>query len=75
MPIFCACGNRNNLNHILTCKKGGYVSMRHNALPDTEAKLLTEVCCDVKTGPDLPPPAARGWFQVSKQSKNAVLWY
>ena len=48
-PIFCACGTRNNVDHILTCKKGGYVSMRHNALRDTETKLLMKVYCDVKT--------------------------
>ena len=31
-PMHCACGEENTTNHTLNCKKGGYVSMRHNAL-------------------------------------------
>ena len=54
-PAFCACGTRNDIDHILTCKKGGYVSMRHNALRDMEAKIMEEVCKDVKTEPLLIP--------------------
>ena len=34
-------------------KKGSYVSMRHNAIRDVEAKLLKEVCTDVKIEPVL----------------------
>ena len=43
------------LDHVMTCKKGGYVSFRHNALRDTEAELLKEVCRDVRTEPLLLP--------------------
>jgi len=55
VPKFCACGQSNSLDHVLICKKGGYVSMRHNILRDTEAKLLQEFCQDVKTEPELLP--------------------
>ena len=34
--------------------------MRHNALRDTEAKLLSEVCSAVKTEPRLIPTEAEG---------------
>lgn len=54
-PKFCACGENNTIDHILTCKKGGYVSMRHNALRDAEVKIMEEVCRDVKTEPQLMP--------------------
>ena len=54
-PAFCGCGRKNSLDHILTCKKGGYVSMRHNALRDAEAKLMQEVCADVRIEPELIP--------------------
>ena len=54
-PQFCACGKRNSLDHILICKKGGYVSMRHNALRDTEAELMRDVCRDVRIEPELIP--------------------
>ena len=30
MPNHCACGNKNSINHGLICKKGGFVSLRHN---------------------------------------------
>ena len=52
-PVFCGCGERNSFDHILTCKKGIYVSMRHNTIRDVEAKLLKEVCTDVKIEPVL----------------------
>ena len=55
---YCACGNKNSLDHSLTCKKGGYVFLRHNALVDTEAELLREAKCkNVQTEPPLLPTA------------------
>ena len=35
--------------------KGGFVTLRHNMLRDTEAKFLNEVCKDVKLEPELIP--------------------
>lgn len=55
IPAYCGCGHKNNINHTLDCKKGGYVSMRHNAIRDTEANLLREVCRDVVIEPQLLP--------------------
>ena len=52
---FCACGAKNDIDHALVCKKGGYVSFRHDALRDAEAELLKEVCRDVRTEPMLLP--------------------
>ena len=53
MPKNCACGSPNNINHALICKKGGFVSLRHNQIRDMEANLMREVCYDVKTEPPL----------------------
>ena len=55
MPAHCGCGLRNSIDHLLVCKKGGYVILRHNAVRDTEAKILKEVCNDVQTEPALMP--------------------
>ena len=55
MPHFCGCGVKNNLNHTLICKKGGYVAMRHNNLRDLNADLQREVCRDVVVEPSLLP--------------------
>ena len=32
MPKFCACEKNNSIDHALSCKKGGYVVMRHNTI-------------------------------------------
>ena len=51
---YCACGENNDLNHTLVCKKGGYVYFRHNVLVETEAELLREAKCrNVQTEPPL----------------------
>ncbi len=56
IPKFCGCGAKNDIVHILSCKKGGYVSMRHNALRDSLANMMREGGCrDVKTEPTLLP--------------------
>ena len=54
-PLFCGCGSKNDLDHILNCKLGGYVTMRHNNIRDLEASLLREVCKDVRIEPELLP--------------------
>ncbi len=53
MPKFCACGKANSINHTLDCKLGGYVHLRHNAVRDTEARLMREIATDVKIEPRL----------------------
>ena len=54
-PFHCACGEKNDVDHALTCMKGGFVVMRHNRLRDLEASILKEVCKDVKVEPKLLP--------------------
>ena len=36
-PSHCLCGKKNDTEHALSCKKGGYVIMRHNRIRDLEA--------------------------------------
>ena len=54
-PQYCACGAPNDINHTLICAKGGFVSMRHNALRDLNAELQQEVCKDIIIEPCLLP--------------------
>ena len=37
----------------MICKKGGFITMRHNELRDLEAELLNTVCKDVQIEPVL----------------------
>jgi hypothetical protein len=76
MPTHCACGEVNSVDHVLVCRRGGYVIMRHNALRDTEAKIMEQVCTDVRVEPALletdapnvrPDVSARGvWSRYEK---------
>ena len=52
---FCHCGKKNDIDHALSCKRGGYVNIRHDNIRDLEAELLREVCSDVKIEPQLLP--------------------
>ena len=54
-PSYCNCGEKNSVDHVLNCKLGGYVSLRHNAIRDLEAELLKDICKDVKVEPELLP--------------------
>ena len=39
----------------MNCKKGGFVTIRHNDLRDLTAKILSEVCYDTEIEPRLAP--------------------
>ena len=53
LPSKCACGSNFNLEHALSCKKGGFVIQRHNEVRDLTASLLDVVCSDVAVEPQL----------------------
>ena len=50
----CKCGARVNLQHVLSCVKGGFISIRHNRIRDVTANLL-KVCRDVRIEAYLQP--------------------
>ena len=53
LPSKCACGGNFDLSHAFSCKKGGFISSRHNLLRNMTASLLGEVCKDVCIEPEL----------------------
>ena len=53
LPSRCACGDPFNVAHALSCKKGGFVHRRHDAIRDMTGDLLSEVCVDVCVEPPL----------------------
>ena len=53
MPMYCGCGSKFDIQHALSCKKGGFVSLRHNDVRNITAALLKEVCHDVRVEPIL----------------------
>ena len=54
-PQNCRCGADFTINHSLTCKQGGWHSIRHDDLRDTLTSLLSEVCREVTKEPHLQP--------------------
>ena len=52
LPAMCLCGEK-YVTHTLNCKKGGFVTMRHNNLRDFKADMLSKMVNDVETEPEL----------------------
>ena len=52
-PTHCACGANFSVEHVFSCPRGGFPSIRHNEIRDITANLLTEVCHDVLVEPNL----------------------
>ena len=44
LPTACPRGSRFSIQHCISCKKAGFVSIRHNDLRDLTANMLSEVC-------------------------------
>ena len=55
LPLNCACGKRFDMDHAMSCMKGGYVHRRHDRLRDMFAKILNDVTHSVQTEPPLQP--------------------
>ena len=51
----CPCGQPFSVSHALSCPKGAMPSIRHNAIRDITAQLLTKVCPNVGVEPQLQP--------------------
>ena len=53
-PIHCGCSNVYTVQHALSCKKGEFVTLRHNKLRNIIDEMLEEVRNDVKLELILP---------------------
>ena len=73
IPTHCACGQTNSVHHSLICKLGGYTSMRHNLVRDSEAQIMRKVCRDVQTEPTLLPIIENDYERKVNTADNARL--
>ena len=73
-PDNCVCQAKFSVDHAMSCKVGGFISIRHNELVDLTADLLSTTCKDVVKEPVLQPTpdstedlradiSARGFWQ------------
>ena len=53
IPSYCVCGERYNTSHALDCKKGGFVSQRHDNIRDLFTGLMNRCCSNVSSEPHL----------------------
>eukprot|EP00794_Sanderia_malayensis_P018637 gene18637-biopygen15703 len=53
LPSECVCKAKFSVDHALSCKIGGFVTLRHNEMRDLTADLLSTVCKDVCKEPCL----------------------
>ena len=49
------CDSKFDIEHSMSCRKGGFLYMRHNDLRDLTANMMLEVCKDTKTKSKLTP--------------------
>ena len=67
----CECGSKFDITHALSCKKGGFVSIRHNKIRNITAMLLKEICKDVKLEPTLLPLSGKKFETSTNTSDEA----
>lgn len=72
-PRICVCGTDNTNDHMLICKRGGFVSLRHNTIRDTTAEILRDVCKDVNVEPRLIPMSGETLPTSANTSQEARL--
>ena len=72
VPSNCACGQSFSIQHVLSCPKGGYPSIRHNELRDITASLLTEICHGVAVEPSLQPVTSENFRNASANTQDGA---
>lgn len=55
MPSSCVCGNTFDIQHALSCPKGGLIINRHNEIRDLTHDILDNICSTVIREPLLTP--------------------
>ena len=74
LPTYCACGEKFNESHAMSCKKGGFVSNRHDNIRDLLTICLNKVCTDVQVEPHLIPVSNDNFkYKTANVSKEARL--
>ena len=70
-PSTCSCGANYDPDHMLICRYGGYLSLRHNEIRDLTANLLKETCVNVTTEPCLQPITGEALPRSGNQDDEA----
>ena len=71
LPHECICKAKCNIDHALTCKTGGFVTLRHNEIVNVTVDMLSMVCKDVRKEPALsttPDSIDELWSEIIVRS-------
>ena len=67
LPQNCVCGQKIKVEHALSCKKGVFITIRHNQVRETTANLIKMICKDLKIKPPLRPLSGKS---LSERTAN-----
>jgi len=70
IPITCVCNNPFDLQHALSCPKGGMVIARHNELRNLTAEILSEICTNVVIEPTLTQLTGETFSYATANTSN-----
>ena len=73
LPPVCPCGKSFNVDHAMSCMKGGFVHRRHDEVRDLFASLLQDVCHDVEIEPPLQALSGEALSGSTNSSDEARL--
>ena len=71
LPHECVCKAKCNIDHALTCKTGGFVTLCHNEIVNVTVDMLSMVCKDVRKEPALsttPDSIDELWSEIIVRS-------
>ena len=69
-PETCECGSKFTVEHALSCKKGGFITLRHNVIRNITATALREVCHNVCVEPRLQPLSGETFQQTTSNKSD-----
>ena len=73
VPSLCRCGEPFEVDHVMSCRHGGFHTLRHNEIRDLLAGLFREVCHDVSVEPCLQPLTGEQFPASTNKSDEARL--
>ena len=69
----CVCGQKFDMDHAMSFKKGGYAHRRHDRVRDILANLMSDVANEVHTEPMLQPLTGESLQQGANREMQARL--
>ena len=72
LPTRCPCGEKFDTQHAMSCKKRGFMTLRHNKLRDITGALLEEDCFHVAIEPILLPVTDNNLVPSTANTNNSA---